>query len=264
MSDSLENKFDEFMSSFDNRLRNIEKGLSETRFAQERRSEDSIPPALGLVGASNPPFLSSATGATSNQPDLQAEFQSLKDSLSKVKIPAELRLNDSRQGIKRSDQPLLNVIVKCGRYCETGIKLLGTLEAGSSLDQETLDNLFLIHHAQVKYLQEEFAALLVNGQFDTSTAKIFRSLQRNTSGFDQTSLETLRSAATLAAAGRSSGSGDERGRRGQSYFYGRGRGRGSFSYRQDRDVFQSFANRQFPNRRQPREDNSNVQGSESI
>jgi hypothetical protein len=83
MSDSLGKKLDEFMCSFDNQLRNIEKGLSESKFAQERRSEDSIPPALGLVGASNSPFLSSATGATSNQPDLQAEFQSLKGSLSR-------------------------------------------------------------------------------------------------------------------------------------------------------------------------------------
>jgi hypothetical protein len=58
---------------------------------------------------------------------------------------------------------------------------LGTLEAGSSLDQETLDRLFLIHHAHVKYLQEEFAALLVNGQFDMSTAKysaVFREILR--------------------------------------------------------------------------------------
>lgn len=84
------------------------------------------------------------------------------------------------------------------------MKLLGTIDKGSTLDQQTLDNLFLIQHAQIKYLQKDFAALLVNGQFDTSTAKIFRSLQRNTSGFDQGSLETLRSAATLAAAGRPS------------------------------------------------------------
>ena len=72
----------------------------------------------------------------------------------------------------------------------------------TELKQETLDNLFLIQNAQIKYLQEEYAALLVNGQFDASTAKIFRSLQKNTSGFDQDSLETLRAAATLSAAGR--------------------------------------------------------------
>ena len=63
----------------------------------------------------------------------------LKVSLSRVQIQAELRLNDRTQGIK-SCQPLLNVIVKCGRYCEIGIKLSGTLAAGGVLDQKSSDS----------------------------------------------------------------------------------------------------------------------------
>ena len=55
----------------------------------------------------------------------------------------------------------MDALAKCGRYCETGIKLLCSLEAGTELKQETLDNLFLIQYAQIKYLQEEYAALLV-------------------------------------------------------------------------------------------------------
>ena len=168
-----------------------------------------------------------------------------------------MKLNDSRQGIKRTDQPLMNALAKCGRYCETGIKLLCSLEAGTELKQETLDNLFLIQYAQIKYLQEEYAALLVNGQFDASTAKIFRSLQKNTSGFDQDSLETLRAAATLSAAWRPTGGSTEDRFTARRGFPGTGRGRqrGSYNGRtQDRDVFQSFANRQFP-RRPAREDN---------
>ena len=131
-----------------------------------------------------------------------------------------------------------------------------SLEAGTELKQEMLDNLFLIQYAQIKYLQEEYAALLVNGQFDASTAKIFRSLQ-NTSGFDQDSLETLRAAATLSAAGRPTGSSTEDRFTARRGFPGTGRGRQHGSYygrTQDRDVFQSFAYRQFP-RRPAREDN---------
>ena len=179
-----------------------------------------------------------------SQPDTQGEFQTLKDSLSKVKLPADLNFNDSQQGIKRTDQP------KCGRYCETGIKLLCSLEAGTELKQETLDNLFLIQYAQIKYLQEEYAALLVNRQFDDSTAK-------NTSGFDQDSLKTLRAAATLSAAGRPTGGSTEDRFTARRGFPGTGGGRQLGSYNgktQDRDVFQSFANRQFP-RRPAREDN---------
>ena len=151
----------------------------------------------------------------------------------------------------------MNALAKCGCYCETGIKLLCSLEAGTELKQETLDNLFLIQYAQIKYLQEEYAALLVNGQLDASTAKIFRSLQKNTSGFDQDSLETLRAAATLSAAGRPTGGSTEDRFTARRGFPGTGRGRqrGSYNGRtQDRDVFQSSANRQFP-RRPAREDN---------
>ena len=214
-----------------------------------------MPPNLSHVGTGILPQ-PGAVRSTS-QPDTQGEFQTLKDSLSKVKLPADVKLNDSRQGIKRTDQPLMNALAKCGCYCETGIKLLCSLEAGTELKQETLDNLFLIQYAQIKYLQEEYAALLVNGQFDASTAKIFRSLQKSTSGFDQDSLETLRAAATLSAAGRPTGGSTEDRFTARRGFPGTGRGRqrGSYNGRtQDRDVFQSFANRQFP-RRPAREDN---------
>ncbi|KAL4227443.1 hypothetical protein ACF0H5_012887 [Mactra antiquata] len=82
MSDSPEKKLEEFMCSVDNRLRDIEKGLSESRFAQERRSEDSIPPTLGLVGGSNPPFLSPTTatayksaGLAGRVPIVEGQFE---------------------------------------------------------------------------------------------------------------------------------------------------------------------------------------------
>ena len=252
----LDEKLDRFIKSVDLRLGEIERQLKEQRRADERISEDfNLPPNLSHVGTGIPPQ-PGAVRSTS-QPDTQGEFQTLKDNLSKVKLPADVKLNDSRQGIKRTDQPLMNALAKCGRYCEIGIKLLCSLEAGTELKQETLDNLFLIQYAQIKYLQEEYAALLVNGQFDASIAKIFRSLQKNTSGFDQDSLETLRAAATLSAAGRPTGGSTEDRFTARRGFPGTGRGRqrGSYNGRtQDRDVFQSFANRQFP-RRPAREDN---------
>ena len=101
-------------------------------------------------------------------------------TVNKVNVPAELRLKYTRQCINKSDEPLLNVITKCGRYCEPGIQLLCTIESGATISQHTLYSLFLAQHAKVKYLQEGFAALLVNGQFNTSTANIFRNLKMNT------------------------------------------------------------------------------------
>jgi len=260
---NLEEKLDRFIETVDLRFSNIERQLKEQRRANERISEDfNSPPNLSHVGTGNPPLPGAAR--STSQPDTQGDFQALRDSLSKVKLPADVKLNDSRQGIKRTDQPLMNALAKCGRYCETGIKFLCSLEAGTELTQEKLDNLFLIQYAQIKYLQEEYASLLVSGQFDASTAKIFRSLQKNTSGFDQESLETLRAAATLSAAGRPPGVASEdrytgRGRGFSGYSRGRGH-RGSYNRTQDRDVFQTFSNRQFP-RRPTREENYTADNS---
>ncbi|KAH3726514.1 hypothetical protein DPMN_052381 [Dreissena polymorpha] len=115
--------------------------------------------------------------------DIQGEFSALKNSLSRVRLTAELKLNESRQGVRRSDQPVLNIL-KCSRYSETSAKLLATLEPGQPLTQDTLDRLFLISHAQCKYMKDEYAAVLVNSQFDNSTSKLFRALQKNTSGLN--------------------------------------------------------------------------------
>ena len=122
--------------------------------ADKRISEEfNLPPNLSHVGTGIPP--QPGTVRSTSQPDTQGEFQTLKDSLIKVKLTADMKLNDSRQGIKQTNQPLMNALAKCGRYFETGIKLLCSLEAGTELKQETLDNLFLIQYAQIKYLQGE-------------------------------------------------------------------------------------------------------------
>ena len=49
-------------------------------------------------------FSLATPGATGTSQDLQGDFQALKDSLSRVKLPTDLRLNESRQGIQRKDQ----------------------------------------------------------------------------------------------------------------------------------------------------------------
>ena len=62
-------------------------------------------------------------------------------------------------------------------------------------------DLIVIQAAQLKYLTEEQSALLVAGQFNDATSRIYRTLQRHTSAFsDSESLDLLRSAVTLASA----------------------------------------------------------------
>ena len=51
--------------------------------------------------------------------------------LKRVKLPNDLKLNDSRQGVKRADQQKLNIVSKCARYSETMLKLLSSVQAES-------------------------------------------------------------------------------------------------------------------------------------
>ena len=103
----LDEKLDRFIKSVDLRLGEIERQLKEQRRGDESISEDfNLPPNLSHVGTGIPPGFPPKPGTVrlTSQPDTQGEFQTLKDSLSKVKLPADVKLNDSGQGIKRTDQ----------------------------------------------------------------------------------------------------------------------------------------------------------------
>ena len=129
---------------------------------------------------------------------IQEEFQTIKDSLQKVKLPADQKLNDSRVGINRAEQPLYNVVSKCGRYIETAIKWVGIQEPGK-VSQEDLVTLHNILLANLRYLQSEYQALLVQSQFDKDTSRFFRSLQKDNNNFSETALRNLRAAVEVSS-----------------------------------------------------------------
>ena len=111
--------------------------------------------------------------------NIQQDFNSLKSSVKKVILPSHLKLHDSRSGIKREDQPVLTVLSKCGRYIETTLKVLGQIRGDNNVDLNPFATILL---AKLKFLQDEYAALLVNGKFDKNTSQLFRALQTYDSG----------------------------------------------------------------------------------
>jgi hypothetical protein len=128
---------------------------------------------------------------------LQEEFVSIKESVSSIRLPPYLKVSDSRQGLKRENQAAYNTVIKCAKYAETSLKILSQLPE----NDRVVRDLVVIQSAQIRYLTEELAALLVSGQFDDSTSKIYRTLQRHNSAFsDDQSLGILRSAVELSAA----------------------------------------------------------------
>ncbi len=175
--------------------------------------------------------------------DLQGEFQAIKDTLQRIKLPSDLKLNDSRRGVKATDRPMFNQICKSARYVETALKLLGSIDRQSDTFDVDLQNLFLVVKAHIKSLQDEHAAVIVQGQFDQTTSRFFRSLQSNSSVFTPTALEQLRNAAAITAASQTHS------QQGQNYQRSPYRGRPWGSRNRGRgghDAFSSFYNRPFP------------------
>lgn len=169
--------------------------------------------------------------------DIQEKFNIIKASVEKVILPTQLKLHDSRSGIKREDQPVLNVVGKCGRYIETALKLISEGDEGNRVD---IGQIAIVLVANLRFLQDEFAALLVKGRFDNNTSQLFRSLQKNNSGFDEQSLHNVRVAAELSSiANRFQPTSQNRGGYRGGY---RGRGRD----RTNRDVFPSLRGSSFP------------------
>ncbi len=180
-------------------------------------------PTPGVESQNNPQGIphGSAQGAAfinSAALDVQGEFQTIRDTVNNVKLPADLKVPDSKQGIKREDQQHSAVVAKCARYAETTLKLLFQAGEPANVTEDTLIRLYHVQLAQVRYLQEEHASLIVQGQFDRNTARLYRTLQRNTSAFNEESLATLRNATTIAAAYRP-----------PRFSNNQGRGRGSYS-----------------------------------
>ena len=173
-----------------------------------------------LFGASGSPSAPTAS--------VDAEFQRLRSSVQSVRLPPNLTLQESRQGVKREDLPLFNVLAKCARYTETIIKLCARAEGDSHED------VFNASYAMMKYIQDEYTALIVSSTFDPNVSRVFRSLQRNT-GFTPEAMEHLRSATTIASAYRPQTNARARGRGGRQQFHNQG-------------LFQASGSRGFPRR----------------
>lgn len=152
--------------------------------------------------------------------DIQQEFIIIKDSLQRVRLPKDLKVEDSRLGVHRADQGRFNNISKCARYAETSVKLLSTLRAGQITDAD-INDLLTINIALVRYLQEEHALVHVNGSFGDNVEKIYRNFRKNTTVFDSQAIESLQAAVALDAAHPSSNTG--------GYYSSRGRGRWPYS-----------------------------------
>lgn len=255
--DAMENKLDDILSSIKLLSERVEKlevsqsqsadsrsdtidhrpSLSSSRAGKSRLATvaDPIGPGFQLQSEDNPELAASNLLTTSNEPriegdpalvDVHRDFESLRDSHSRVTLPSHLKVNDSTRGIKNEFKPTLNILSKCARYAETGLKVLGSNPAP---DTELLEKLFTVLSAQISFLQAEYSNLVVRSTFNEETSRLFRSFENNTGAFSQTALNNVRIAAELASytnqtSQQRQSSRSNRGRPNSFYNY-RGRGR---------------------------------------
>ena len=204
-------------------LRDKVARLEATSDQTVNQSETAVPP---VTPANN--GQPEARSASDNAADeaLQA-FIIIKEHLQNVKLPNDLKVDESRQGIQRKDQAKLNVITKCAKFAETTVKLVSTLKP-DSVTEADLSDLHTIAAAQVRYLQEEHSMLMVNSTFGEGVEKLYKGFKRH-----DVDVEALQASVTLHNQIESNRS-SQRSPRGGSSFRGvRGgfgtRGYGSYS-----------------------------------
>lgn len=213
--------------------------------AEEPRdlSEAQIRPVTGHAGPTegnvNP---SGAVGGyIVPEDDIQQEYAVIRDSVSRVKLPSSYKLTDTRRGIRRNDLAAYNVVSRSGRYVETTLKLSGTLTP-DAVSQDDLNDLMTVQLAHLRYLEDEYATLVVRGTHSPQTVQIFRTLQSNTSGLAPRHVETLRTASQLSATAT-----DTSQQRGGFRSAPRGdQGYGRRNWGDRRSNFQQFSNRRVP------------------
>lgn len=148
-----------------------------------------------------------SSSAASCVKDIQGNFAAIKDAYQYVKLPSDLRLNENRSGVRREDQGEFNLVSRSARYIETLFKLLSQADGVVAEESEQtsehvsriLDQIFTINLAHMRYIQEQYSNFIVQGTFDPTTSKIFRQLQRQSSGLSSEAIDTLHKAAGLAA-----------------------------------------------------------------
>lgn len=136
--------------------------------------------------------------------DVQRDYESIRDSLTRVSLPQKYKVHDSAKGISKEGKPTLNVISKCARFAEAGLKVVASLQPEGETDQsitlkkDDVQKFFTIYAAQINFLQGEYAGLVVKSTFDEETSRIFKSFENNSGAFTDSSLQNIRLAAELA------------------------------------------------------------------
>ncbi len=192
--------------------RDLDHNYGRRRTPPSRRADEVI-----YQEDFDPGLAASFAGVTSDV--LQSDFKSISDAYAKYKLDSDLRLNDTRTGIKKEQFEASRILGKCGRYVETQFRIFKAVEeAQRPMTYAEFQHLFICNLAQMRYMQEKYAGLVVGGSFGKQTQDIFQSIQSNASVFTPPVVRNIEAAIKLTSTHSEF---NNRNRRG-----GRGGGRG--------------------------------------
>ena len=101
----------------------------------------------------------------------------MKESVSRISIPVQYKVQDSATGIKQDCKPVLKVVTKCARFAETGMKIMLQMPDNDgdvvSINKSDLQKPFIVFNAQCEYLKSEYASLVVKSNFNDETSRLF-------------------------------------------------------------------------------------------
>ena len=225
----LIDRLDQFESNFNTRLSAIESsGLqkSNTATAHAVQSGQAGQPVTGGAGQQNGGAAADQSGLNVSEAPansdfvhfpseklLQEQFKTIKDTLSKVKLPLGFKTDFSLRGVGRNQTSSAKIINNCCEYSETLMKYVLCLQSGDPIQEDNINTLMNILAAQIKYLQSEKAICFVNGKFGENVGTLFREFKSHTSVFSPEDVQVLEHVAQLANSQRGRGRGNRGGYR---------------------------------------------------
>lgn len=142
--------------------------------------------------------ISVETDLTLKKPgEVHQDFEAIRDSLIRVRLPNDFRLNESKAGIPQKEREHAAVIAKGACFIETNLKILGEIQNNIGEPDtvaELLDHLLTCNSAAIKYFREEYQGLYVGGKWGGETKQVFKSLRRGTSNLTPDAIEDYKTA----------------------------------------------------------------------
>ena len=154
------------------------------------------------AATSDPPEANAAEGPiTIKSKNLRWEYEVLRDSVSRVKLPPLYRMHNSRAGISSKEKEQAAILGRSGKYIETGLKLMTEVKknwSDADLVSDLLDGVLLSMTAHMRFIQEEYNGLYVGSKYGPDTKSVFKSIQRNTSNMNADDIEDLKTAVSIS------------------------------------------------------------------